>query len=243
MTQSAIERRSIIRRLLPEHSDRLLDIGSGPVNALYPYRDKASHITCIDWRPKRFDGAPAHVECLGGDFTRMELPEESYDAVVAADVFEHILLEEESRFADKCISVLKPGGHLILSVPHRGTFAWLDPYGVKPALHRLLWRLRLYHKVHNGHCDVRKGHKHYRVAELRTRFESLELLETVYTGYLYHPLLVWAHSLSKYSFRMPFYRFFERKYISECGRDYGERSFAVVLKFRKPDGPQRVSGA
>jgi hypothetical protein len=36
---------------------------------------------------------------LEGDFTLAKLPAGSYDAIIASDVFEHILLEQEPVFA------------------------------------------------------------------------------------------------------------------------------------------------
>ena len=98
--------------------------------------------------------------------------------MIAADVFEHILLEQEPLFVSKCVSALKPGGRMIISVPHQGTFAYLDPYQVKPTIHRTLARLGLYKGVHNGCCDIRKGHKHYSLEELTDKFSELTRLKS-----------------------------------------------------------------
>src|SRR5262249_44892986 len=156
----ALHRKLAVRSLLPDRSERLLDVGCGPVTPSYPYSDMAVRVTCIDWKLHRVEPIASNIECVEGDFTAINLPPNSYDTIIASDVFEHVLLEQEALFVEKSVSALKPGGFMIVSVPHRGTFSWLDPYQVKPCIHRFLWRLKLYGKLHNGACDVRKGHKH-----------------------------------------------------------------------------------
>ena len=233
MPVNATHRISVIRSLLPESSERLMDIGCGPVTAAYSFADKAVHITCIDWKLQVIGAIAANVECVNGDFTELDLPAKSFDTIIAADVFEHILLEREALFVNKCVSALKPGGNMIISVPHQGTFAHLDPYRVKPAIYHLLWRLGLYAKLHNGSCDLRKGHKHYRVQELVDKFRPLELVQTVYYGYFFDPLLTWAFALSRGSKNFPCYTFLEEACRRELDRDFGKRSFNVALKFCK----------
>jgi 2-polyprenyl-3-methyl-5-hydroxy-6-metoxy-1,4-benzoquinol methylase len=223
-----------VRSLLPDRSERLLDIGCGPVIPSYPYSDKAVRVTCIDWKLHRFDPIPPNIECVEGDFTTIDLPLNSYDAIIASDVFEHILLERESLFVKKCVSVLKPGGYMIVSVPHRGTFAWLDPYKMKPAIHRLLWRLGLYKSLHNGSCDIRKGHKHYTVEELAEKFKPLQLERVSYRGYFFDPLLSWASALSGGSLQFPGGAWLERCCNREFKRDWGQRAFNMAIQFYKP---------
>jgi SAM-dependent methyltransferase len=233
MAVNGAHRQTIIQSLLPSGAGRLMDVGCGPISAGYPYATKAVHITCVDWKLRVFDPIPSNIEYLEGDFTKIDLPH-SYDAIIAADVFEHVLLEQEPLFVEKCVSALKPGGEMIVSVPHQGTFAYLDPYLVKPAIHRLLWRVGLYKNVHNGGCDIRKGHKHYTVEEMVEKFKPLRLLQAVYFGYLFDPLLSWAYALSRGSERFPGYKWLEQACSKEFDRDYGRRSFNVALKFCKP---------
>jgi hypothetical protein len=101
-------------------------------------------------------------------------------------------------------------------------------------MYYLLWRLGLYKRAHNGSCDIRKGHKHYRVQELTEKFSPLQLVQTVYWGYLFDPLLTWAVALSRGSNQFPFFAWLEQACRREFDRDYGQRSFNVALKFCKP---------
>src|ERR1700759_2497858 len=131
------KRASIIRSLLPGHSERLLDIGCGTITSDYPYADKALRVTCVDWRLQISGSIPSNIECFEGDFTSIDLAPNTYDSIIAADVFEHIALEQESVFVDKCVSVLRRGGTMVVSVPHKGTFAALDPFQARPTIHRM----------------------------------------------------------------------------------------------------------
>ena len=227
-------RTSIIRSLMPKHCERILDVGCGPLSSSYPFADKADQVTCIDFSIKPIDGLPPNVKFIAGDFTALNLAPNSYDCVIAADVFEHILLEQESLFVSQCVAALKPGGVFVISVPHQGRFAFLDPYQVKPAICRMLAGLGLYKKVHNGACDIRKGHKHYSIQELVDKFRPLELSKVTYFGYLFDPLVSWAIALFRGPGRLPGFSLLEEARRKELERDYGLRSFNMAASFSKP---------
>jgi SAM-dependent methyltransferase len=229
------QRVGVIRDLLGEPVGSLLDIGSGRVAPDYPYLDLARRITCIDWNPRIIPPTPAKIEIRSGNFLDMDIPEGSYDAAICADVFEHVPLEQEAAFAAACVRALRPGGLLIVSVPHAGRHAWLDPYQVKPALHRTLARLGLYRRTHNGFCDIRKGHKHYSTDEIETAFAPLVPVATRRWGYLSDPLLSWSEGLGRKTGIAPFRGRLARGCAVEFGRDYGSESFNLAVALRKKD--------
>jgi SAM-dependent methyltransferase len=231
-------RTSIVRSLLPERAELLVDVGCGPINSDYPFADKALRVICIDWNLRTPSSLPSNVECLNADFTLVDLAPNTCDSVVAADVFEHIPLEKEALFVSKCVSALRPGGSMVISVPHRGTFAWLDPYQVKPTLHRMLARLGLYNNVHNGYCDIRKGHKHYSLEDIARKFHPLQVSKIVYFGYFFDPLMSWAFALSRGSGLFPGYSWLRRAQRRELDRDYGERSFNIAVSLCLPGSPE-----
>jgi SAM-dependent methyltransferase len=226
-------RKQVIRSMVPHGVTKLLDVGCGPVFPSYPYADLAQSVTCVDWNLKAIGDIPANITCINGDFIDVELSAESFDTVIAADVFEHIPLERETAFLNKCAAMLRPGGTLIISVPHRGTWAFLDVYNVKPVVHYALWRLGLRRETHNGHCDIRKGHKHYTLDELTLLCSPLKHVEHRYWGFLYDPLDTWADALVRKLGRFPGRDTLHRKAIAEYGRDFADRSFNIAVKLIK----------
>lgn len=227
------QRVSVVRALLGGPVGRLLDIGSGRVAPDYPYLDLAERITCVDWNPRIIPPTPEKIEVRAGNFLDMDIPAESYDAAICADVFEHVPLEDEAAFAAACIRALRPGGLLIVSVPHAGRHAWLDPYQVRPALHRALFRLGLYRRTHNGCCDIRKGHKHYRLVEIEAAFAPLEPVDRRFWGYLCDPLLSWSEGLGRKLGVAPFQGRLARGCAAESAKDHGTASFNLALALRK----------
>lgn len=233
MEQAEQNRRENIARLLPPRSKRLLDIGCGPINSKYAYAPYADHITCLDWKMHEVPPIPPNLELVEADFLEAKLSEGQFDTIIAADVLEHVQLEQERNFADKCFRLLAPGGLLLVSVPHRGTFAFMDPYQIKPTLHRTLYKLGAYHRLHNGFCDIRKGHKHYKVDELTSIFRGFELDEVRRWGYFFEPLLVFASAAMRYRSSFPGRSFLQWQCANE-NRDYGERSYNMSVRLRKP---------
>jgi SAM-dependent methyltransferase len=175
---------------------------------------------------------PPHVSCLEGDFLKLRLDVGAFDVVIATDVFEHIAVECEKDFADKCYACLRPGGHLIVSVPHAGRYSFLDPYNVKPRLQRLLFGLGLYSRIHNGECDLRKGHRHFCVGELIQKFSSFEVVTMRRWGLFYDPLSVLASAVFRRT-NYPLSRLLEPRLMAEA-RECGEAAYNMAVKFRKP---------
>lgn len=55
---------------------------------------------------------------------RLPYPDALFDAVLLLDVLEHVA--REGPVLDEIYRVLRPGGTLVVSVPHTGALAWLD---------------------------------------------------------------------------------------------------------------------
>lgn len=230
-----MKRVSMIKSMIDGKRTTILDVGCGSLTKGYPYARDADEVVCVDWKlTKGADVAP-NIRAIEGNFLDLEIPSEHFDLIILADVFEHISIEQERQFSRKCIASIRPEGELIVSVPHAGRFAWLDPYRVKPIIHRLLYRAGLYKQLHNGFCDIRKGHKHYLASELYDAFAPLRPVEVKYWGYFFEPLLSWADS--KYLKFLPGSHALRKACSDEYLRDYSTQSFNIVVKFRKTDSP------
>jgi SAM-dependent methyltransferase len=118
---------AITPQLLGEHDSapahHLLDIGSGTGANLSLLRDvvgAAGTVTAIDFSPLALRFAADHaalpgVALLQGDALRLPFPDDQFDVITMLDVLEH--LSDDSRALSEVFRVLKPGGHLVFSVP------------------------------------------------------------------------------------------------------------------------------
>jgi len=63
-----------------------------------------------------------------GHAERLPYPDDHFDAVVLLDVLEHVT--DEQAVVTEIARVLRPGGLLIVSVPHTGALRWADSLNV-----------------------------------------------------------------------------------------------------------------
>jgi 2-polyprenyl-3-methyl-5-hydroxy-6-metoxy-1,4-benzoquinol methylase len=231
-------RPEVVRQMIPGRCGHLLDVGCGPNIRQYPYADLADRITAVDWNLQEPQSSPSNVCGIRGNFLEIPLEPGSFDVVLLCDVFEHVQLEKEKEFCERIVSLIRPGGSLIVTLPHRGRFAWLDPYQVKPTVHRWFYRVGVYRKVHNGSCDVRKGHKHYRREEIEEHFNSLRTAEIVYWSYLYYPLSIWIESARRRFRSIPGDSLLRRKAVREAEHDYGRASYNFATRMVKGEGSE-----
>jgi 2-polyprenyl-3-methyl-5-hydroxy-6-metoxy-1,4-benzoquinol methylase len=237
------KRTSVVRSLIPPSSKLLLDVGCGPITTNYALASCAETVVAVDWRLNVVSTPPRNVIMRDGDFLEIDLPYPKFDVIVAADVFEHVPIESEVTFARRCIDLLSDDGVLIVSVPNAGTYAWLDPYQVKPLIGLIKLKLGLSKEMHNGFCDVRKGHKHYSLHELETHFAPLTVSDIRYWGYLYDPLETWVSALSRKSGVSIGQDTLSRLVATEFNKDYGHASFNIAVQFRKAFAPERAVGS
>jgi SAM-dependent methyltransferase len=194
------ERVWLIDSWLPKEVGRLLDAGCARGEATVVYARRATHAAGIEVDPGELAAARERYPALELVQARCEaipFPNGSFDAVVCADVLEHV--EDEVQSLVELRRVLAPGGILILTTPHRGWFDRLDPVNYPRRIAPALWRLspRLYgaieHRTHDLAPEGRPGpareaeHRHYRISDLegllaQAGWELEEAVEQVFRG-------------------------------------------------------------
>lgn len=93
---------------------------------------------------------------VNGDALHLPFPDESFDLVIASEVFEHLWADETAMA--ELVRVLRPGGRMAVTVPTR----WPE---------RVCWALdHHYHDTPGGHVRI------YRQRELERRLELAGLL-------------------------------------------------------------------
>lgn len=156
------------RRWLPHDARRILDVGCA-----FGYGSVA---VAAGGPPGRvavgIERDPEHLErgrrlypwltILEGDATSVPVPDDCADAVLLLDILEH--LGEPERAVEEAHRVLRPGGVVIVSVPHRGPQHRLDSLN----LYRGLRARRPWWPPLEPATESAAGvHRHFTVGELR----------------------------------------------------------------------------
>jgi SAM-dependent methyltransferase len=186
---------------IPKTAKRLLDAGCHDGGYATSFAERAAHTVGIDLDVNALIAGRqrvANVDLVGASCAAIPFTDGAFDCVVFSEVLEHVPAEVESDCIHELRRVLREGGTLILTTPHRGTFWWLDPLMFKTHVRRLRGRLR-------GDPQAFKGHKHYAVVEIVSLLAPhFDILHIERPGWVLYPLAYWGHLLPFGIGRLPF---------------------------------------
>lgn len=149
---------------LPFGCGRILDLGCAFGFATLKLAGKGYQTVGVDnsahyiAQAKRRHPAGEYIRCSA---EALPLADASFDGVLCLDVLEHVV-NEEAVISEIC-RVLKPGGTLIISVPHRGLFSKLDALNLYARLVR-----RFHHGLFPPEIAQTGVHRHYTRTQLHT---------------------------------------------------------------------------
>jgi SAM-dependent methyltransferase len=161
-----------------------------------------------------------------------------FDCVTCIEVLEHVPARLRSQVMREIRRVLKPGGTLVLQVPHAGAFDWLDPNNFRFRFPRLYGRLVGKGMRDDGVRDSEDGviwHHHFSTDEIEALARDFFAVERVRRGALF------VLPMSDIA-RWPFYRtgtygpvFFllQRAAAWDLSRDYGSASYDARFLLRR----------
>jgi SAM-dependent methyltransferase len=193
------------RRWLPPNARLVLDVGCAfgyGTAALIGTGRSRRQVIGVERDPTHIQEAARRfpwVQILEGDAAALPIGDGAVDAVVMLDVLEHVA--EPSAVLAEVHRVLRPGGVLVLSVPHCGLLAPLDSLNVYPRLQR---RHPSWQPVEPADEVATGTHQHFTITELSPLFgdsfvvdrsarTGLGLTELVHLGLLvtFKGLLHW----------------------------------------------------
>lgn len=135
--------------------DRVLDLGCGGGRHAFEAYRRGAVVIAADLNPKELPpvnamfaamlaegqaAPPASATAVSADATRLPFPDDSFDAVIVAEILEHV--PDDAAAMAEIARVLRPGGTVAVTVP-----AWLPE--------RICWALsRDYHEVPGGHVRI-----------------------------------------------------------------------------------------
>jgi 2-polyprenyl-3-methyl-5-hydroxy-6-metoxy-1,4-benzoquinol methylase len=175
---------------LPHQIDRLLDVGchDGATTAALSSRARSTIAIDVNLSALRIGHARyPNVRFAAASANALPFTTGTFDCVVFSEVLEHVPTVMETDCIVELHRVLRPGGTLLFTTPHRGSFWWLDPLMFKTHARRL-------GRIFRRRASEEKGHKHYTVRELRALMASHFAVDRVdRRGCVLYPLAYWGH--------------------------------------------------
>jgi SAM-dependent methyltransferase len=179
----------------------------------------------------------AELEVAGAE--SLPFPDARFDCVTCIEVLEHIPSSLRSTALAEIRRVLRPGGRLVLRVPHAGLFAWMDAANFRFRLPGLYERLVKQGRRDAGYPEGSEGvvwHQHFKESELMELAGSGWEIEAHRRGGLFLFPLMDIASWPFYRGRKidnPIFRSFQRLMNFDIGCNYGRASYDILLVLRR----------
>ncbi len=127
--------------LLANHRGSVLDVGCGIGNFLELAKERGWECAGIDIDPDAIESAKqktgiADLETIDVVTYAKKYPDKKFDLITFYDVLEHV--DNHNEFLAAIFSLLKPGGHIAMSMPYRKHAMWLMK-GDLPPVHLTCW--------------------------------------------------------------------------------------------------------
>jgi O-antigen/teichoic acid export membrane protein/SAM-dependent methyltransferase len=165
--------------MIPE-GNVVVDVGSSDSPLCGMLRDRPGLAIAVDvdgGALRRLRERDIQTVLVEASATRLPFRAGSVDTVLCLDVLEHV--DRERPVIEEIYRILRPGGTLLLSVPHAGLFEFLDPQNLSARIHRKQQR-HSYHRHYSA--EMLGGLLKGRFSVRNKRFGSLFLYPITFAG-------------------------------------------------------------
>lgn len=196
---------------VPDDIETLLDAGCAWGYGTRLLKQKCNHIYGLDPSQDAINVAKTRddqIIFIKSGLEETPFESEFFDVVVCCETIEHVGDEIDSL--NEIFRILKPGGILIITTPHKGLFGFMDPgnsirwveYLAKSklsGLYRIAYKMRKGEypqkiEVEKPIYDRENTHRHYALAEIVEMLEEsvfrgkYEIVKVLRSGLLIEPL-------------------------------------------------------
>lgn len=192
---------------IPQGINTFLDAGCAWGYGTRFFRQKSDRVYGLDPTKTFVEVAKQRypdIVFVESELEKTPFESEFFDAIVSCDTLEHV--RDEIACLNEMFRILKPGGALVITTPHKGLFSFMDPgnsiqwveYFVKKNLshfYRLAYRIRKgeypekieYVKPIYDHDTT---HRHYSLADIRemlnkSNFQDNYIIEETFRSGLF----------------------------------------------------------
>ena len=171
MENSLTGRGKLILDWIPYNIGKALDIGCASGDYLIQYSKKCEKIFGVDPNVELIRKAKIDypkIEFRVGTAENLSFKDETFDLVIMGDVLEHV--KDENKSLDEIYRVLKKDMLLIVTVPHKGLFSFMD-------IDNYSWYYRKLFGIKTDKPGYQNKHKHYSLKDLEKLFlKKFEIL-------------------------------------------------------------------
>jgi len=175
----------------------VLDIGCGPGTGLLRLRGKVPERVGVDVDAALIaiaDEIDPTAEHRVIDGASLPFADGSFDAAILSEVLEHVGHENKVSVVNEALRVLRPGGRLVITSPHRGPIWWLDPLDYKRSMKFLY---ALYRRLRPGTPDTPAdvGHVPLTLGEVQLLLQGRADLQGVGFGGPLYPIVAMGNAI------------------------------------------------
>ena len=185
---------------LPDRAGRILDIGCRDGAFIRYLSYKSRFVLGIDFQISFLGTAkennPVSVNFVNSYAEQLAVRSGVFDYVILAETLEHC--RDEIACVGEIRRVLNNGGKLILTVPYRGLFYFLDPDNFKvyfPRIYKIMYRILKKRESRKslGFSGDNDYHRHYSLSDIESLLKGkLRIVQLHRGGLLFLPLFIWS---------------------------------------------------